>query len=112
MGPWVGLLGTWYNIAELWEINIIVARAAQLSECKKLRLWKEALIRAASVVEFYQDEIRAIADVLEKRNRITRFQRGVKSVLGRVATRSFRQGVLSARGQALIDEINNVMREF
>ena len=100
------------NIAELLEVHLILRRASQLSGAKTSLLWKEALQRTITLVEYYRDEVLSISDVLEKRKQIFRHQRGVKSVLAQAARRPFQAGAASARGISLISDINQAMREF
>jgi hypothetical protein len=101
-----------FNISEFWQARVVLARAAQLSGRKRADLWRDALIGAAVRVEYYQDEILAVADMLERRARITCWQPSIKRVLKAVDAKRFVAQPVSARGQLVIDTINSALREF
>ncbi len=99
------------NIAELMEARLLSNRAAELQGCDPVQLWRRTLRRAVALVEFYQDEIRAIAEPLERRKRIMCFRPSMRQILQHVKQSSIGKD-LSDRGKVLFSKVNSVVMEL
>lgn len=101
------------SVGELAGAALWVKAAAVLAKQNEGEALRETVRKALSLVEAFEPQIRAIADVLARRKRIDRWQRPVKKILAQVSPGAVGGAAqLSAAGQALLDKIMGALEQF
>ncbi len=87
---------------ELVKARVLVERASQLSSRDGRSLWSETVRGVFEIIERHSDTIGDLAELLEARKQISRFQPSVRKILSRIRPDASICAVnLSPRGQAL-----------
>jgi hypothetical protein len=87
---------------ELVEARVLVERAAGLSGRDGCSVWSETVRGVFEIIERHSDTIGELAELLERRKEISRFQPSVRKILSRIRPGASICAVnLSPRGQAL-----------
>ncbi|PPD46058.1 MAG: hypothetical protein CTY15_01320 [Methylocystis sp.] len=99
------------SIAELVGARICVERAAELLFVDPESLWIKTVREAAALVERYAKEIEALAELLEKRKKITASSPSVRKILKRVQGGVSASCTISPQAQHACDDIIRLVAE-
>jgi hypothetical protein len=101
------------NIGELVGALVFVYRAAAMAGFGTRELWRDTLRETIAIVETFEWEIHAIADMLARRKKIDRWQPSVRKIMERVKGRTIGgDNTLSTAGARLEHKIDEAFMEF